>query len=125
CMSRRALIAILRSSCPGRLLSSNPEVRPRDGLVTAGASAPARDRCADGFRKESRSTFVRFSSKRAAWLAAMGIALSHCVQPIDAPAAYSEHEYLCAPEHAAELEALVEQCREAYLRDQSCAGRVS
>jgi hypothetical protein len=47
---------------------------------------------------------------------------AHCADPIDAPSAFSGERYLCGPEHAAEFEALVEECR--TLRQTSVCGGV-
>jgi hypothetical protein len=48
-----------------------------------------------------------------------------CVEPLEAPSAYAEQRYLCTEEYAGERAALIERCREAFLRDRSCAGVVS
>jgi hypothetical protein len=47
---------------------------------------------------------------------------AHCADPVDAPPAFSGERYLCGPEHAAEFEALVEDCR--TLRQTSVCGGV-
>ena len=55
-----------------------------------------------------------------------GLALSlsslRCAHRLEAPSAYADQQYLCAEENAAARAALVEQCRDAYIRDKSCAG---
>jgi hypothetical protein len=49
---------------------------------------------------------------------------THCADPIDAPSAFSAERYVCGPEHAAEFDALVEECR--VLRQTSvCRGVLS
>jgi hypothetical protein len=48
-----------------------------------------------------------------------------CVEPLDAPSAYAEQRYLCTEAYASERAAVVERCREAYLRDRSCGGLVN
>jgi hypothetical protein len=53
------------------------------------------------------------------------LCLARCVEPIDAPSAFSSEHYLCDEEHAAEFDAQVERCRQDHLRDQSCAGVLS
>jgi hypothetical protein len=50
--------------------------------------------------------------------------LPSCAAPIDAPSAFSGERYLCGPEHQAEFDALVEECR--LLRQTSvCRGVLS
>jgi hypothetical protein len=55
----------------------------------------------------------------------MLLALTHCVDPIDAPPAFFSQQYLCDAAHQSEWEARTEQCREAHQRDGSCAGILS
>jgi hypothetical protein len=50
--------------------------------------------------------------------------LAHCADPIDAPPAFSGERYLCGPDHAAELDAQVEECRMA-LQTSVCRGVLS
>jgi hypothetical protein len=56
-------------------------------------------------------------------LAAMA-SLARCGDPIDAPSAFSAERYVCGPEHAAEFEALVEECRTLRQTD-VCGGVLS
>jgi hypothetical protein len=53
------------------------------------------------------------------------LGLAQCVEPLEAPSAFSTEEYLCEADHAALLEARVEQCRQAYALDRSCKGIMS
>ena len=45
-----------------------------------------------------------------------------CGSPLDAPSAFASERYLCGPEQQAELDALVEACRQGDLRDGACFG---
>jgi hypothetical protein len=63
-------------------------------------------------------------SRLRALIVAACSAAAGCAAPLDAPPAFSDERYLCGPEHAAEFEALVEECR--ALRESSvCAGVLS
>lgn len=44
-------------------------------------------------------------------LVSLAVSLAHCANPIDAPSAFSAERYLCGPEHAAEFEAFLQDCR--------------
>ena len=60
------------------------------------------------------------------WCIALSlICVVGCETPIDAPSAYTGEQFLCGDEQAAEFDGRVAQCREANLRDKSCAGFVS
>jgi hypothetical protein len=48
-----------------------------------------------------------------------------CGAPLEAPSAYASERFLCAPEHAAEWDALVSACNERYGSDRSCPGVAS
>jgi hypothetical protein len=68
---------------------------------------------------------VKTASAIGLWLAPCCLWLANCIAPLDAPSAFSAAQYLCDPAHAADFAAFVEPCREAHLRDQSCAGVMS
>jgi hypothetical protein len=59
------------------------------------------------------------------WFAPLLTCVAGCTTPIDAASAYTAERYLCGDEHAPEFDSQVEQCREANLRDGSCAGFVN
>ena len=48
-----------------------------------------------------------------------------CAAPLEAPSAYTNERFLCAPQHAAEWDALVSACNERYASDRSCPGVAS
>lgn len=63
-------------------------------------------------------------------ISAVGIAfalicLAGCVAPLSAPSAFTGEQYLCDPDHLSEFDALMEECRQDRLRDQSCSGYMS
>ena len=51
--------------------------------------------------------------------------LGGCAAPLEAPSAYRDERYLCAPQDAAEFAALAETCKEDYSRGGSCFGVAS
>ena len=48
-----------------------------------------------------------------------------CGAPLEAPSAYASERFLCAPERAAEWDALASACNERYASDRSCPGVAS
>lgn len=66
--------------------------------------------------------------RRGVWSAVsvLGLAaLAGCLSPLEAPSAFTGERYLCGPDQRAELDARVEECRQANLRDGSCTGILS
>jgi hypothetical protein len=59
------------------------------------------------------------------WIVIALVCLAGCVAPLSAPSAFTGEKFLCDPEHLPEFDVLMEECRQARLRDQSCAGYVS
>jgi hypothetical protein len=61
----------------------------------------------------------------AAVIACAAISSSGCTSGFDTESAFSEEAYLCNTESAAEWQAAVDTCRDAFERDESCRGVVS
>jgi hypothetical protein len=80
------------------------------------------DRC---YEESFRGAVMKLASTVPGWILALGSGLAGCGDPLYAPSAFSEERYLCDADHRSEFDARVAECRDAYLRDRSCAGLVS
>jgi hypothetical protein len=62
---------------------------------------------------------------RSAFVLSIGVALPRCAEPIDAPSAFTEEQFLCDAEHIDAFNALVAACRDTRAQSGSCAGYLS
>jgi hypothetical protein len=53
------------------------------------------------------------------------VAVAGCAMPVENPSVYEAQRFLCAEEHAGALQDAIEDCRDDFERDESCAGVLS
>lgn len=61
----------------------------------------------------------------AAWIVGVGLCGGGCTSGFDTESGFAQEDYLCDAESAAEWQAAVDTCRDAFEDDQSCLGVIS